>query len=85
VFPELTEERRKEYVKLARERAEEGRVAIRNVRRSCEAGHRRPQDEGEITEDDVHRADKQLQDLTDKHVGQDRRLLANKEKELLEV
>jgi ribosome recycling factor len=85
VFPELTEERRKEYVKLARERAEDGRVVIRNIRRSAKKDIDDLIDMGEATEDDVHRADKQLQDLTDKHVAQVDVLLGNKEKELLEV
>jgi ribosome recycling factor len=85
VFPELTEERRREYVKLARERAEDGRIAIRNVRRAAKQDIADLLDDGEATEDDAHRADKQLQDLTDKHVGQVDALLANKEKELLEV
>jgi ribosome recycling factor len=85
VFPELTEERRREYVKLARERAEDGRITIRNVRRSAKQDIADLLDAGDATEDDVHWADKQLQDLTDKHVGQIDTLLGNKEKELLEV
>ena len=85
VFPELTEERRKEFVKLARERAEEGRVAIRNVRRQAKSDIGELADEAEITEDDAHRADRKLQDLTDRHVGEIDKLLANKEKDLLEV
>lgn len=85
VFPELTEERRKEYVKVARERAEEGRVAIRNSRRGAKGELSALQDDGEATEDDVRRADKRLQELTDRYVGRIDALLANKEKELLEV
>jgi ribosome recycling factor len=85
VFPELTEERRKEFVKLARERAEDGRVAIRNVRRHAKTDLTRLDDDGEITEDEHRRADKQLQDLTDRHVGRVDELLENKERELLEV
>jgi ribosome recycling factor len=85
VFPELTEERRKEFVKLARERAEEGRVSIRNVRRHAKSDIHKLKEDSEITEDDEHRADKRLQDLTDKHVAEIDHLLANKEKELLEV
>ncbi|CAN5864739.1 MAG: ribosome recycling factor [Actinomycetota bacterium] len=85
VFPDLTEERRREFVRMARERAEEGRVSIRNVRRSAksELGHLR--DASDITEDDERRADKALQDLTDTYVGQVDSLLSHKEKELLEV
>jgi ribosome recycling factor len=85
VFPELTEERRKEYVKLAKERAEDGRIAIRNIRRAAKSDLADLEDDGEATEDEHRRADKSLQDLTDKHVRQIDSLLANKEKELLEV
>ncbi|HVM20311.1 MAG TPA: ribosome recycling factor [Egibacteraceae bacterium] len=85
VFPELTEERRKEFVRLARERAEEGRIAIRNVRRSAKHDIGKLANDSEITEDDERRADKELQDVTDKYVHEIDALLANKEKELLEV
>jgi ribosome recycling factor len=85
VFPDLTEERRKEYVKLARERAEEGRVSVRNVRRHAKSEIHKLQSDGDITEDDEHRQDKALQDLTDKYIAEIDGLLANKEKELLEV
>lgn len=85
VFPELTEERRKEFVRLARERAEEGRVAIRNIRRGAKNDISKLKEESEISEDDERRADKALQDVTDRYVGEVDALLANKEKELLEV
>lgn len=85
VFPELTEERRKEFARLARERAEDGRIAVRNVRRHAKEGLQRLLDDSEITEDEERRAEKQLQDLTDKHVGRIDELLENKEQELLEV
>ncbi|MGH3665262.1 MAG: ribosome recycling factor [Egibacteraceae bacterium] len=85
VFPELSEERRREFVRLARERAEEGRVSVRNVRRHAKSEMARLREDSEITEDDERRGDKSLQDLTDAHVGQIDGLLANKEKELLEV
>jgi ribosome recycling factor len=85
VFPELTEERRKEFVKLARERAEEGRVAIRNVRRSAKHEIAKLKEDSEITEDEERRTDKTLQDVTDRYVHDVDGLLANKEKELLEV
>ncbi len=85
IFPELTEERRREYVKLARERAEDGRIAIRNVRRAAKSDLADLEEEGEATEDDLRRGDKALQDVTDKHVQMIDTLLANKEKELLEV
>ena len=85
VFPELTEERRIQFVKLAKERAEEGRVSIRNVRRHAKSELAKLRDDSEITEDDERRADKQLQDLTDKYVHEVDTLLSHKEKELLEV
>jgi ribosome recycling factor len=85
VFPELTEERRKEFVRLARERAEEGRVAIRNVRRGAKHDISKLKENSEITEDEERRADKALQDLTDRYVHEIDGLVANKEKELLEV
>lgn len=85
VFPELTEERRKEYVRIVRERAEEGRVSIRNVRRQAKQQIEKLQGDGDVSEDDAHRADKRLQDLTDRHVGEIDKLLSNKEGELLEV
>ena len=85
VFPELTEERRKEFVRLARDRAEEGRVSIRNIRRSAKHDIAKLLTESEITEDDERRADKALQEVTDRYVAEIDSLLANKEKELLEV
>ena len=85
VFPELTEERRKEFVKLARERAEEGRVAIRNVRRGAKHEIAKLREASEITEDEERRTDKTLQDVTDRYVHDVDGLLHNKEKELLEV
>ena len=85
VFPDLTEERRKEYVRLARERAEEGRVSIRNVRRAAKSDLDDLESDSDITEDDHRRAEKALQDLTDRYVAAIDSLLVKKEKELLEV
>ena len=85
VFPELTEERRKEFVRLARERAEEGRISIRNIRRAAKNDITKLLTNSEITEDDERRSEKQLQDVTNKHVAEIDAMLANKEKELLEV
>jgi ribosome recycling factor len=84
-FPQLTEERRKELIKLCHNRAEEGRVAVRNVRR-----HHKEELEGlekahEISEDDLRRAEKELQKLTDRFVGEIDEILKHKEKELSEV
>ncbi len=83
VFPPLTEERRKELIKVVRHMAEEGRVAIRNVRRHTKDDIESL--EGDVSEDDVHRGEKELQDITDRLVERLDELLAHKEEELLEV
>ncbi|MGH8890840.1 MAG: ribosome recycling factor [Acidothermaceae bacterium] len=83
--PQLTEERRREYIKLARHEAEETKVSIRNIRRHAKESLDRLQKDGEAGEDDVHRAEKELDDLTHKYVGQVDDLLKHKEAELLEV
>jgi ribosome recycling factor len=85
VFPELTEERRRDFVRLTKERAEEGRIAIRNVRRSAKSDIDKLAKDGDVAEDEAHRAEGALQELTDRHVAEIDTLLANKEKELLEV
>ena len=83
VFPQLTEERRKELIRMVRHLAEEGRIAIRNVRRHIKDDIESL--EGDVSEDDVRRAEKVLQDMTDTHVHKIDELLAKKEEELLEV
>ncbi len=80
-FPPLTEERRKDLIRVVRHMAEEGRVSIRNVRRHT----RDDLEEVGQSEDDVRRAEKQLQDLTDQYIARIDELLENKEHELLEV
>lgn len=85
IFPELTQERRKEFVKLAKERAEDGRVAIRNVRRHAKSEIDRLAVDGEVGEDEARRGDLELQKITDKTVKHVDELLAHKESELLEV
>lgn len=85
VFPELTEERRKELIRVVRERAEEGRVAVRNVRRHAKDEMERMQKDGEISEDELARAEKELQQKTDKHVAEIDEMLQRKEQELMEV
>ena len=85
VMPELTEERRKEYIKLAKAKAEDGRVAIRNVRRHAKQHLERALKEGELSEDEVSGAEKRLDGMTKKHVDQVDDLLKHKESELLEV
>jgi ribosome recycling factor len=84
-FPPLTEERRKELIRLVRERAEEGRVSVRNVRRHSMHDLERLKKDAEISEDDLNRSEKELQKLTDRHVGEIDDLLVHKEKELMEV
>ncbi len=85
VLPELTEERRKEYIKLARSKAEEGRVAVRNIRRSAKQTLERAEKDGEVGQDDVAGAEKRLDGLTKKHTDAIDELLQHKEAELLEV
>jgi len=85
VFPQLTEERRKELVKRVRHLAEEGKVAIRNLRRSARHEFDGLVKDGEATEDEVARAEKELDKLTHAHEGQIDQALEHKEHELLEV
>lgn len=84
-FPPLTEERRKDLIKMARERGEEGRVSIRNVRRHAKETIERLEHEHEISEDEMKRAEKELQRLTDHYVAEVETTLEHKEKELMEV
>jgi ribosome recycling factor len=84
-FPELSEDRRKEYIKVARNKAEHGRVSVRNIRRHAKETLDRLVKDGEAGEDEVHRAVKELDDLTQKHVAKIDELLKHKEAELLEV
>jgi ribosome recycling factor len=85
VVPELTEERRRDLVKVVRNLAEEGRVSIRNVRRDTMQQLRELKAEGEASSDDEHRAEVELQKLTDSRVGDLDAVLKAKEKEILEV
>ena len=83
-FPQLTAERRKDLVKVVKHRAEEARVAVRNVRRSARHDLEAFQKEGELSEDDLDRAEKELEKLTHEHVVEIDNLAAHKEKEMLE-
>ena len=85
VFPELTEERRREYIKTARSKAEDSRVSIRNIRRHGKDALDKLVKNSEAGEDDVRRAERELQELTDTYIGQIDELLKHKEAELLEV
>lgn len=82
-FPPLTEERRMELIRIVRRQAEDGRVSIRNVRRGAKSDLEALK--GLCSDDDLHRAERQLQDLTDQTVKQVDELLKRKEAELLEV
>ena len=73
VFPQLTEERRRELVKVARHKGEEAKVSIRNVRRHAKDALDKLAKDGEVGEDDVRRAEKELDETTDKYVGARRR------------
>jgi ribosome recycling factor len=84
-FPQLTEERRKELVKQVHHRAEEGRVAVRNVRRHAKDEMEKLEHDGAISEDDLMRGEKELQKLTDRFVAEIDEIQQHKEKELLEV
>lgn len=85
VLPHLTEERRRDYVKLAKHKAEEARVSVRNIRRRAKDELDRIAKDGEAGEDDVARAEKELEAVTKHHVDLVDQLLAHKESELLEV
>jgi len=84
-FPQLTAERRKELVKVVKHRAEEARVAVRNLRRTARHDLEAFQKEGELSEDDLDRAEKELEKITHEYVAEIDNLAAHKEKEMLEV
>ena len=84
-FPMLTEQRRKEMVKVVQKRAEEGRVAVRNCRRDAQDRLKRAERDKSVSEDESKRLQERLQKLTDRFVGEVDRVTANKEKEVLEV
>jgi ribosome recycling factor len=84
-LPELTEERRKEYIKMARGKAEDGRVAVRNIRRHAKQALERLEKDGEVGKDDVTGAEKRLDGMTKKHTDEIDEMLKVKEAELLEV
>ncbi|MCA1711151.1 MAG: ribosome recycling factor [Actinobacteria bacterium] len=85
VFPQLTEERRKEFVKVARTKAEDAKISIRNIRRRAKEELDRLAKDGETGEDEVARAEKELEKTTAQYVGAVDELLRHKESELLEV
>ncbi|MFV0459045.1 MAG: ribosome recycling factor [Actinomycetales bacterium] len=85
MLPALTEERRKEYIKLARHKGEEAKVSVRNIRRHAKDDLEKLVKDGEVGEDDGSRAEKELEGLTKKHVDTIDVLLKGKESELMEV
>jgi ribosome recycling factor len=85
IFPELTEERRREYIKTARSKAEDSKVSIRNIRRHAKDSLDKMVKNSEVGEDEARRAEQELQKLTDTYVTQIDDLLKHKEAELLEV
>ena len=84
-LPQLTEERRKEYIKVAKAKAEDGRVAVRNLRRTAKQHLEKLAKDGEAGEDDVTGAEKRLDGMTKKHTDAIDDMLKHKEDELLEV
>ena len=84
-IPQLTEERRRDMVKLARSKGEDAKIAIRNVRRKGREELKRIQKDGEAGEDEVQAAEKELDKVTHKYVAQVDELVAKKEKELMDV
>ncbi|MGQ9512555.1 ribosome recycling factor [Thermodesulfitimonas sp.] len=85
VLPQLTQERRQELVKVVRKKAEEGRVAVRNIRREINDDLKARQKEGGFSEDELKRLQGEVQKLTDKYIKKIDDLLAAKEKEIMEV
>ncbi|QMU72317.1 ribosome recycling factor [Streptacidiphilus sp. P02-A3a] len=84
-FPQLTEERRREYIKVARTKGEDAKISIRAVRRKAKDVLDKLNKDGEAGEDEVRRAEKELEDVTARYVAQVDELLKHKEAELLEV
>ncbi len=84
-IPQLTEERRKELVKLAKKKSEEGRVAIRNIRREANDSLKNKEKKGELREDELQRFLEEVQKLTDNYIKEIEQLTAKKEQEIMQV
>lgn len=84
-IPQLTEERRKEMVKLAKSKGEDGKIAVRNIRRKGMDSLKKLQKDGDAGEDEVNTAEKELDKITNDYVTRIDEIVANKEKELMEV
>lgn len=85
VFPELTEERRKELTKEVKKKGEESKVAIRNIRRDAVDTFKKSQKSSEITEDDLKELEEKIQKLTDKYIAEVEKVIEKKDKEILSV
>ena len=85
IFPELTEERRKELVKDIKKMSEDSKIALRNIRRDGIDSYKAKEKASEITEDDLHGAEEDIQKLTDKYVGKVEELVDAKEKEIMSI
>jgi ribosome recycling factor len=84
-IPQLTEERRKDLVKVSKKKAEEGRVAVRNIRRDANDELKKKEKNGDITEDELRKSQDDIQKMTDKYIEEVDQVLAVKEKEIMEV
>lgn len=84
-IPQLTQERRQELVKVVKKKAEEGRVAVRNVRRDANDALKAKEKKGEMPEDELRRTQDEVQKLTDKHIKEIDQITANKEQEIMQV
>lgn len=84
-FPQLTEERRKEFIKVAKSKAEESRVSIRAIRRNAKETMEKLEKDGQVSKDELTRGEKELEKVTSDHVGKIDEVLKHKESELLEV
>jgi ribosome recycling factor len=85
VFPQLTEEKRRELAKDVRKKAEDAKVAIRSIRRDCIDKIKKMEKASEITEDDLKEGEKELQDITDKYIKEVDSVATDKEKEIMEI
>lgn len=84
-FPQLTEERRKEYIKLVKSKAEDSKISIRNIRRTAKEAVEKMEKDGDVGKDDVARGEKELEKITAVHVAQIDEMFKHKETELLEI
>ena len=84
-LPQLTEERRKDYIKVAKTKAEDSKISMRNIRRAAKEAMEKAEKDGDISKDDLSRGEKELEKITADHVAKIDELLKHKEAELLEV